>query len=390
MNPIWTVLPKECYTESVNQSCGRDQKVFINILAVITGLLFSLYLFQRFPRLEGTLSSLRKNWISVIIPARNEERNLPLLLADLKKQGMKPFEIICADDASTDDTSGIAKSFGIRFLSLNDKPAGWVGKSWACQNGAKAANGDFFLFLDADVRLGPDAVSRLVRAYEEHACVLSIQPYHIPIKSYEQLSFFFNLVQFSANGLGLAHQKHIIGLNGPVILMPRADYETIGGHDSVKSSIVDDIALGVQLKKKRIPFRMFLGDKDFAYRMYSGGIKDLLQGWTKNQASGAIRMAPVRFLMIFCWVTALASVPFHLVTAAISMQWSWFVSYLFLYCVWVVELMRISRPVGRFSVWTVFFYPLPLLVFIGVFFLSIIKKLFHGKVVWKSRKIELK
>jgi 4,4'-diaponeurosporenoate glycosyltransferase len=364
--------------------------VFINILVVIAGLLFSLYLFQRFPWMEGISSSLRKNWISVIIPARNEEKNLPLLLADLMKQRMRPFEVICADDASTDGTSGIAGSFDIRLLSLKEKPAGWIGKSWACQNGAKAANGDFFLFLDADVRLGPDAVSRLVRTYEQHSCVLSVQPYHSPVKAYEQFSFFFNLIQFSANGLGLADQEHTIGLNGPVILIPRKDYEMLGGHESVKSSIIDDIALGMQLKKKRLPYKMFLGDKDFAYRMYNGGIKELLHGWTKNQASAAMKMAPVRFLMIFCWVTALASVPFHLIVTAASMQWSWCVLYLFLYFVWVLELMRISRPLGRFSMWTVLFYPLFLLVFIGVFILSMIKKLFHGNVVWKGRKIELK
>jgi len=102
---------------------------------MVLGLVASWILFYRFPGLErGDPQDPGKKTpqLSIIIPARNEEQNLALLLGDLKKQTRDIHEIICVDDGSTDQTASIATVLGARLITATPKPAGWLGKSWAC------------------------------------------------------------------------------------------------------------------------------------------------------------------------------------------------------------------------------------------------------------------
>ncbi|MBC3889020.1 glycosyltransferase [Acetobacterium paludosum] len=361
----------------------------VALAMVLLGLIISLVLFHRFPGLDDENSETCALKISVIIPARNEEKSLPLLLDDLKKQTAPLFEIICVDDASSDNTGRVALSGGAKLMALNEKPAAWIGKSWACQNGADAARGDLFLFLDADVRLSPIAVSRLMHTYENNTCVISVQPYHKMIKWYEQFSLFFNLIQLAANGLGLPIKNKNVGLYGPVILINRPDYYDAGGHESIKGSIIDDVALGQQLKRCKIPFKLFLGDQDIFFRMYGNGFKELLQGWTKNQSEGAVKTPFIMFVMVFLWVTSCTSVPIQIIKSIVTMQSLWVLVYLLFYLLWIFELRRIASQIGSFSVGGIIGYPIYLTVFLVVFLLSVIKKIFHLKVVWKDREIRL-
>ena len=106
----------------------------VEIVIVLCGFAVVGLLFYHVPKLRienGQNVEFPK--LSVIIPARNEEDNLPLLLTDLARQSYRPLEIICVDDGSTDETARIAESFGIKVISLRDKPEGWTGHS-RCQN----------------------------------------------------------------------------------------------------------------------------------------------------------------------------------------------------------------------------------------------------------------
>lgn len=374
-----------------------------NLILILTGLLFLFLLFYRFPvlpagknaEIETKTITITKTKtkppvavrISVIIPARNEEKNLPLLLSDLQKQTVQPWEIICVDDGSTDQTAQIAASFGIRVISIQDKPAGWIGKSWACKIGAEAADGDWFLFLDSDVRLEPDAVSKLADATGNSGFVISVQPFHIMEKWYEQLSFFFNLIEVAANGAGIPRIHLNAGLYGPVILISRPDYAAINGHFPTRNSIVDDITMGKCLQKAGISYRLFLGDGDISFRMYGGGIRDLLQGWTKNIADGAYKTPFLLFFMVFVSVAACISVAIQLILALAWFDLQNILIYSVLYLGWVAGLRRASRKLGNFKRRTVLIYPLCLLFFLIVFFLSVFKRLFRMNVRWKGRNI---
>ncbi len=362
--------------------------IIIEFVIVLVGLAVTAVLFYRIP----TLPEVNKNLsnyptISVIIPARNEEHNLPLLLADLSAQTFPNLEIICVDDESEDSTGQIALENGVKLITIKSKPEGWIGKSWACQNGADTATGELLLFLDADVRLGPDGIHTLFSVYLQQGCTVSVQPYHKTEKIYEQLSMMFNLVQIAANGTALPKPRNI-GLFGPVILISRQDYEKAGGHESVKSSVVDDMALGSQLNKIRLKFSLYIGNSDISFRMYADGLRSLLQGWVKNMATGAAKTPSLVFMMVFLWIASLVSVPLHIVIFSILMNWLWLVIYSVLYIVWVCLLVILTRRIGKFHIWAVILYPILMFVMLDIIIVSAFKKVFGLKVKWKGRSIK--
>ena len=363
--------------------------MWLNIIVIAVGLIISLLLFNRFPLLKKGTDIKRTYRLSVIIPARNEEANLPLLLHDLNLQTYPIHEIICVDDCSSDKTSEIASSFAVKLITIKDKPKDWTGKAWACQKGSEEASGDIFLFLDADVRLNPDALSNLIMVYEEDQCVISVQPYHHTEKSYEQFSLFFNIIQIAANGMtGIFHYP-AAGLFGPVILISQDRYKAIKGHMSVRNSITDDIALGKKLAETGSPFRLYLGGEHISFRMYGEGIKDLFHGWIKNFATGAAKTPIPVFIMVFLWVTSCTSVLLSALLSMINQNLLYLVMCLLLYVLWTLELFRITHKIGDFKVYALICYPIYLFFFLYVFLLSFIKKLFHLSVVWKDRKIKL-
>ncbi len=168
------------------------------------------------PRAENLTPDVLAQQLSIIIPARNEEFNLPTLLRSIASQSVTPREIIVVDDGSADHTSDVALRFGAKVVVPQPLPAGWRGKTWACHQGARAASGNLLMFLDADTWFEPDGLARVLAGYvvqhsrcPEHQNRLkpelqtesdpalcgafSVGPFHTVQKLYEELSLFFNL-----------------------------------------------------------------------------------------------------------------------------------------------------------------------------------------------------
>jgi 4,4'-diaponeurosporenoate glycosyltransferase len=358
-----------------------------DVLIAVVGMLLGILLFYGLPSPDGRRSAGLRPRISIIIPVRNEETTIPLLLADLMAQTVAIHEILCIDDASTDRTAETIHRFGMEPISAGMKPDGWIGKSWACHVGAERATGDLFLFLDADVRLEPDAVEELMASYQTHGGVISIQPYHRVLRMYEQLSLFFNLIQIAGNGLGKCFRANQIGLFGPVILIGRDDYRFIDGHECARSCIADDLALGERLRKRGIRFHLFLGNRNISYRMYATGWKDLLLGWTKNFATGASKTPPLTFLAVFAAITSCATVPVQIVSELLGHRPVHAMAWLGGYGIWVILLMIGARRAGSYTKVAVMAYPVLLMTFLSVFVVSIFKRAFRRDVIWKDRSI---
>ncbi len=363
-------------------------------LIPIAGLIFGFILFYRYPILSVGIIQVEPDQVSVIIPARNEEENLALLLEDLRNQTRPLFEVICVDDNSDDGTAEVAESFAESFnvilITVDDKPADWTGKAWACQVGANEAGGNLLLFLDADVRLHPDAVGILVGNHQKLNCALSVQPYHGVKKYYEQLSLFFNLILLAANGVGLCFSHKNIGLFGPVILINRENYDRAGGHFSVKDSIVDDLVLGENMAMNNLQYQLFLGGEVISFRMYPSGISQLIEGWTKNFATGASKTPFYLVAMVILWIGACIYAAYNLVLSTFNLILPDVALYLLLYLIIVLQLWRAADRVGSFKKMTILLYPLPLLFFLSLFLVSIYKKIIRRSAAWKGRMIDFR
>jgi len=393
LQPIWRSdlgHDRQAGSQRGDKGPETQKTMTVDLLILINmcvGIAFTALLFYRFPGLP----SAEKNGkdfpsVSIIIPARNEEKNLKLLLEDLKTQSIKPLEIICVNDDSSDGTAQVAEAYGATLVNLRDKPEGWTGKTWACQNGADIAKGALLLFLDADVRLGQNALSRLVHAYQAADCTISVQPFHTAKEPYEQFSFLFNLIQIAANGTSLPRNTNI-GLHGPVLLLAKADYAKIGGHESVRQCVVEDMVFGQKLKQNHLPYQLFVGDKDVSYRMYPGGLRSLVQGWVKNFAFGATKTNPLVLLMIILWLGSMITVPIYLVLSVGRADLLMLGVYGLLYLLWVLILGFLANRIGRFHVLPIILFPVLVAGFLLIFFFSLITKVFGLPVTWKGRVI---
>ncbi len=363
--------------------------MLFDLITMPLGLIASRLLFKKFNEVATDYQSSRHYEVSIVIPVRNEAANIPLLLEDLKKQDYPIREIICVDDQSTDNTAEIVTSLGVKLVSVTKKPEHWIGKSWACQQGASNSQGELILFLDADVRMNPRAVANLVARYDQNNCVISAQPFHSMGEFYEQFSLFFNLVQIAANGTCLYKAGQHAGLYGPVILIDRKTYLAINGHEAAKSSIVDDVSLGQELAKKGYRYSLFIGESLISFRMYKSGHLSLIRGWTKNFSTGASKTPLLPLVLVLLWVTSVATAALKLVTSLGAGDLLSVYVYLGFYLLWVFELIRISRRIGNFKKTALILYPGYLAFFIAIFALSMFKKIFGMNVVWKDRKIKL-
>ncbi|NGO38965.1 glycosyltransferase family 2 protein [Limisphaera ngatamarikiensis] len=307
--------------------------------------------------------------LTVIIPARNEEHNLPRLLESLRRQPAPPDEVIVVDDASTDRTAAIARAHGARVISSAPLPDGWRGKPWACQQGADAAGGEILLFLDADTWFEAGGLDRALSMYAGGA--FSLAPYHVIRKPYEELSMFFNILM----ALGAAGTT----LFGPMLLVDRESYRRVGGHARAKERILENVWLGEAFREAGVPVHSGVGRGILSFRMYPGGVRELVEGWLKGFASGAGKTGRLRLFMIITWLTGLTAVA--LGCCVTQGAWPWAVAY----GACVVQVACLARRVGSFGIPAAVLYPLPLLFFFALFLTGTARR--GGEVSWKGRTI---
>jgi 4,4'-diaponeurosporenoate glycosyltransferase len=307
--------------------------------------------------------------LSIIIPARNEQHNLPVLLASLAAQPIRPREIIVVDDGSTDRTAEIAAATGARVLVSKPLPDGWRGKTWACHQGAEAATGRLFCFLDADTSFDPGGLARVLDGYAGGA--FSVGPWHAIRKPYENLSLFFNLNMVA----GTAPD----GLFGQMLLVERDHYQLAGGHEAVRGKILENFGLAAHFRDAGVPVRGVAGRGALSFRMYPDGLGGLIEGWTKGFASGAGRTPRGVLWTIILWMIGLMIAPIALVASGMNPWW------LGVYLTCAAQVAWFARRVGGFHWQAALFYPLPLVFFFALFARSAMRS---GKnVTWKGREI---
>ncbi|MFH1283321.1 MAG: glycosyltransferase family 2 protein [bacterium] len=335
-------------------------------------------------------SKLFEKKVSVIIPARNEEDNLPRLLATLANHDGSIREIIVVDDHSDDNTQSAAVTNGARVIISKQLPDGWQGKSWACQQGAEAAQGDIFVFLDADTFCETEGFEKLIESFAAQDGVLSVNPYHRMKRAYEAFSAFFAIMQMvGIRSFSFGRNREPAGMFGPCLVISRQDYETCGGHESVKSEILEHYALYKQLHKHNIPVRLYGGRESIQVRLYPHGFRELIRGWSKSFAAGANNTPREVMRLASMWISGLCMVPCILVGMFFFGSLAELIAAGALYVLYVLQIIIHLRRLGNFPLWASVAYPIPLFFFLCVFALAQWRLKQKGEVAWKGRNIKV-
>lgn len=244
----------------------------------------------------------------MVVPARDEERNLPGCLQSLLAQSEEGFalgrewELIVVNDASTDGTRAIAEAAAAEHpatqmgaaVTVMDAPVldtgprgGFTGKNNACWAGAQIARGRRILFTDADTVYEPGALSRSLREAERHGAVLlSYSPRQIVTGVVQRAVMpliFSELASVYPPAQVNDPSRRVAAANGQFLLMERRAYFDLGGHRAVGPSVLEDVALARNLKRARRTIRFRYAPEVLSTRMYRT-VGEMVEGWTKNLA----------------------------------------------------------------------------------------------------------
>jgi chlorobactene glucosyltransferase len=336
--------------------------------------------------------------LSVIIPARDEERNIEACVVSLAASEYPSFEIIVVDDQSQDRTAEIVRGLdpgnaqAIRLVQGSPLPEGWLGKPWACSQGAALATGELLLFTDADTVHAPDLLARAVTELDRAGGdMITLIGRQIMATFWERLlqpQFFFLLaMRFPRAGEEKEPRqwRHAIA-NGQYILFRRNAYEGLGGHAAVAEEIVEDLRLA-QLVVQGGWRLVVRGAEGLKTRMYQS-LADLVEGWSKNVATAVLQTTPGWLLPIMfpfgllvgwgLWLVPSVVLGWCLATGAsgLATQWAAVAT-----AVGVVVWGRTTRIMGE-NVGFALLFPLGSLLAGYIFILSWFK---GDRIRWKGR-----
>jgi cellulose synthase/poly-beta-1,6-N-acetylglucosamine synthase-like glycosyltransferase len=350
----------------------------------LTSLLFLVWTLinARFlPRLRnGSLN--RTPLVSILVPMRNEEQNVRDLLLSIQSLSYPNFECIIINDKSTDQTWELLQQYTqgdsrFRILQGRTLPERWVGKVHACHQLSEVAQGDYFLFLDADARLAPDTLEASLSLMDQHKAKLLTGFPAFPVETLlskllvplQHFIIYFHLPIVFAN---YTLRADTTAAHGAFMLFERDAYLHIGGHRSVQSSLVEDVHIA--RKMKEAGFRVILANitSYVSCFMYDSN-QATWAGFTKNIFVGLGRSVPlVLFLSLF--YTIFYIFPFSLLVKGIYMP------SLFL----LLQRLYIDKNTQQ-KAYVSLLQPFALLTLIILMFYSMSLSLRKKRYEWKGR-----
>lgn len=334
--------------------------------------------------------------VSILIPARNEERNISGCLSSLLFQDYPNFEVIVYDDQSSDNTLIIAQQFTQRHSNLKviigqPPPPGWIGKNWACHELAQAASGEVIFFTDADTKHSPNALGKVIDILiGENADMLTGLPrQEIPTWGERLLVPLFPWSFFVFSPLFLFYTIPLPALSsasGQLMVFRKKAYEEIGGHASIKNQIVEDMALVRKTKAGGLRWRIINVTGIISCRMYHGFI-EAFRGLTKNLFA-AFDYRVLSYLFVWTWLALMFLQPIIILfLVRIGLLTPNFASYdIFLSITLSLAIWIFSFANLRLPAWLALIYPLLMLVFLFVVFSSFWLTI-SGKTQWKGRPL---
>ena len=286
-----------------------ENLLYVAVVAILVSwghYLRNIFDFKRFPEVEPTQESSDKFQITFCIPARNEAHNLQKHLPQFCASGA---EVIIVDDESTDETQTVLQELKRQFSTLTiihsaERPAGWLGKSWACQQAASHATTPWICFVDADVWCSETFLDRFVHYFGSSSApktgLITIWPQQV-VKSFWEVVVIPHVYVALLTFLPIRYQRRkprwmppgiysrvapeFAAANGQWMTFHKDTYQSIGGHESVRTRIVEDVELAKRVLHSGHPLTMYNGVKDVYCRMYQTP-HQMWNGFMKNFFAG--------------------------------------------------------------------------------------------------------
>jgi len=323
--------------------------------------------------------------VSILIPVRNEEENIVILLASILKQEYKNYEVIIYDDESDDNTYNVCAAFAaahsnISLIKGTPLPAGWMGKNHACHQLARKARGKFLLFLDADDVIHPGLINSSVhRMYINKLCLLSLFPTQIMQTTGESVTVpllnFLLLNLLPLRLVFLLKSPAVATACGQFMLFDAANYHENEWHELVKDKVVEDAEIMRQVKARKCNGEVLLANNMIHCRMYKG-YNDALNGFSKN--SLALFNYSITALLVFILVL-IGGPMIILMTLNINLIF-------FMAGIILLPRIMISLSSGQSAWRNIILHPVQMINMAVIAFMSI-QRYLTGTNRWKGRRV---
>jgi cellulose synthase/poly-beta-1,6-N-acetylglucosamine synthase-like glycosyltransferase len=325
--------------------------------------------------------------ITIIIPARNEAPDIAATIRSLLAQDYPHLQIIAIDDRSTDQTGAIIDTIArqhpdkLRALHITALPPGWLGKTHAMALAARQASTDYLLFTDADILFRSDAIRRsLAHAVATSADHLVIVPTTL-IHRWDEaaiLGFFQIFSLWSARPWRISNpmsQHDAIGI-GAFNLLRREAYQRVGGFESLRMEIVEDVGLGRRIKRAGLAQRLCFG-RGLVSVHWAFGVSGLVNVMTKNL------WAAFRFYVWLALLGCLWLLVFYVAPAAGLFFAPTRLPAILTFAVVAFAYRLLGRHSG-ISTWNALFLPFGALVFVFTLLRSMFLTLKQGGIIWRG------
>ena len=377
--------------------------LFVLVCAFLPALLFALnvLLFRR-PGRDWNKRELPP--VSVLIPARDEEASIGAAIESVLASRGVALELIVLDDASSDRTAEIVQKYAeaderVRLERAPELPEGWNGKQHACWVLASMARFDVFCYLDADVRVGPEAIYRMVSEISHVERADQEEPEMALVSGFprqETGTFFENLllplIHFVLLGfLPLAGERWtgwsaFAAGCGQFMMVRREPYFAGGGHSAIPKSMHDGLRLPKLFRRNGFTTGVFDLSRDAQCRMYHGA-GEVWRGLTKNATEG---MATIFRLPVFTVLLLIGQVlPIPMIVASAIL------GYLVPLRISLLALL-LGYGIRCFSAWRyqqswrgVIWHPFGVLMLLVLEWLALLRKLFRIRSTWKQRTYQV-
>lgn len=324
--------------------------------------------------------------VSLLIPARNEGKRIGTLLNDLKNLEYPDFEVIVCNDHSSDNTKEILNQFSfedgrIRWFLSDELPTGWLGKNYACFQLAQRAQGEYFIFLDADVELTPNAINKAVSFFQNRKlALLSVCPQQKMETLAEKITVpMMNWILQSLLPIFLVSETKIPAFSaaiGQFMMFDAAYYQHFQWHSQVRNENVEDLHIARMIKASGLKTAVLFGNDDIFCRMYSD-LKEAVLGFSRNihEYFGGFRTIMIVFWMVVCFGPAIVWIALGL---------KYFIYFMILV---IANRLFVAWTNHQSNFQSVLLHPLLMISFSSIVFYNIYRRM-KKDTVWKGRRIK--